>query len=169
MTRPDLTPAQVLETLRTHVHIDGDCRLWAGWLRDGRPSHRWLGSQRYVRRTLLELTGRPVPVKHAVWTSCGHILCVAEEHLQVGTRRQMMQAAARRGSFQRGAAPALRAALARAPRARLPITRAREAAQLRLEGRTWAEIGAHFGITGQSACNALTRWERAGLLQWGAL
>lgn len=169
MGRRALTANELLDTFRTNVRLDGECRMWAGALRDGYPSHQWLGAHRYVRRTLLELVGRPVPAQHVVWATCGHTECVAEAHLRTGTRRQMMQAAARRGAFPSGAPQSLRAALARAQTARLPVTRAREAARLRASGATWAQVGAHFGVTGQAACIALTRWERAGLLTWGAI
>lgn len=169
MGRRTPTSAEVLEHLRTHVRIDGECRVWAGTLREGYPSHQWRGRTRYVRRSLLELTGTLSLEKHVVWATCGNPHCVAEEHLRAGTRRQMMQAASRRGVFPCGTPQALKAALIRAPRARLPVTRAREAARMRAGGATWREVGRHFGVTGAAASIALKRWERSGLLNWGAL
>lgn len=163
------TPAQVLDMLRTHVRVDDDCRIWAGTVRGGYPHHWWQGSWRRARHTLLALIGRPAPQHHQVWSTCGHCLCMAEDHLRSGTRRQALQAAARRGAFPRGTQKSLLIALARGRTARLPITRAREAARMRADGATWREIGAHFGVTPSAAHHALTRWARAGLLQWGAI
>lgn len=163
------TEAQVLELLRTHVHIDGDCRIWAGAVRGGYPSHYWRGTRRNARHTLLALTGRPLQPRHQCWSTCGHRLCIAEDHLRSGTRRQALQAASRRGAFMRGMPKSLLIAVARGRTARLPITRAREAARMRLEGRTWREIGEHFGVSASAAHVALKRWSATGLLQWGAL
>lgn len=163
------TATQVLDMLRTHVRIDGDCRIWAGSVRGGYPHHFWRGSWRRARHTLLTLCGRPPLARHQVWSTCGNRLCMAVDHLRSGTRRQALQAAARRGAFPRGMHKSLSIALARGRTARLPVTRAREAARMRAAGATWREIGAHFGVSGSAAHHALERWTRAGLLQWEAL
>lgn len=150
--------------LRTHVYVDDECRIWAGALQGGYPSHWWAGKRRQARHTLLALAGRPLADGHQVWSTCGNPLCMAEAHLRAGTRRQALQAAAKRGAYPRGVPRTLISAMARAKTARMPVTEAHAVAAMLASGSTIKAIGDRYGVTRSAASIAIKRWSRAGLL-----
>lgn len=163
--RQPLSPAAMLDFLRTHVYIDGDCRIWAGSTNgDGYPVVAWNYRRRVVRRLLLELVhGRQLGRHINVWTTCGQVGCVAERHLRSGDRGVMLRAMSKDGRLHGGPKHALAVAMGRAPMARLGIDRAGEVYAALGRGETRADIAARYGVTTSAVGFAIRRWRRAGV------
>lgn len=164
------TPQEKLDYLRTHVRRDGECLLWAGALTvRGYPSTTWRRKKYLARRLLVQLAGRRMPDGWCVWSTCGSRICMNEAHLRTGSRRQMIQAAARAGCMLSGPRRSLVIAIARARQAKLPITQAATVYRLRAQGETFAAIGARYGVSAGAVQKAMQAWARGGINEWTAL
>ena len=158
--------ADMREWLRTHVRIDGDCRIWAGTVNSsGMPLVCWMphGKRLRARTLLLNLTGRPMPAGTVVWSSCGRSDCMNPAHLLTGTRQEMIAHMVAEGRFLRGIPRALASARSR-PGSRLGIRHARDVAQAAAYGATHAQIAAQYGVHESAVGHALGRWRKAGVI-----
>lgn len=155
----------MLQYLREHVYLDGDCRIWAGPTNgDGYPVVTWCGRRRVVRRLLLELVhGVPLARHINVWLSCGQVGCISERHLRSGDRGVMLRAMSREGRLHGGPRHALAVAMGRAPLARMGIDRAGEVYAAIGRGETTAQIAQRYGITAGAVRMAVKKWRRAGV------
>lgn len=153
--------AEMLEFLRTHVYKDGDCRLWAGaFTRNGYPKVQWNHRYYSARRLMLTLTGKHV-CGRVVLVTCGDNRCMAEAHMKTISRAEFNT---RHLGKHGGASHSMAVAIGRAPRAKMPMTKAREVSGLRAQGMTYAQIGAVYGVTKSAVGHALQTWARAGVL-----
>jgi hypothetical protein len=89
-------------------------RLWAG-VKKGEGCWEWQGAVNtagyggigdrgktlYVHRLVYAATVGPIPEKYDVMHSCDNRLCVRPDHLTVGTRRENMLDASRKGRMNR--------------------------------------------------------------------
>ena len=158
--------ADMREWLRTHVRIDGDCRIWAGTVdASGMPLVCWMphGKRLRARRVLLELLGRTVPAGAIIWSNCGNPACMTPSHLLVGMRRDMVAWMTAEGRMCRGVPRALASASGR-PNALLSMRNARAVAQAQAEGQTQAQIAAQYGVHQSAVGHAIKRWRKAGVI-----
>jgi hypothetical protein len=166
-----LSPEECLVRLRETVYLRDECHIWAGPVDGGNhPRVGWRCKRWSARLLMLKLSGRlPWDAKRRVaWTTCGNSLCMAEDHILIGTRGQMARWHAARQLNSRGLTHALAIAQAieRKGTARMPMSRRQEVARMRADGASWAQIAARYGITKTAARNNFLRWERQGLVTW---
>lgn len=166
-----LTPAECLQRIRELVYLRDECRIWAGSV-DGRghPRVMWRGKRHAARLLMLRLAGRMRDNEpgRVAWTTCGDPLCMAERHIQFGSRADMARAMPEQQRTSAGLVHSL--AIAGSPairtRAKMPMSVRHEVVSMRAAGATWSAIGRHYGITRTAARNSYLRWERLGLITW---
>lgn len=159
-----MTPEEMLDFLQTNAYRDGDCLLWAGAKSiSGNPRIMWQKKMYVARRLLLQLLGRP-PGPKKVTETCGNKMCMNKDHLIVVTHKQAMARASRNGRLSAGAARALSSAMARAKKAKLPITEARKVMRMRAEGVKLKDICEMYGVSSQQFYRSRETWRRVGAI-----
>lgn len=155
------TTEEVLDYLRHHVYIDGDCLRWAGvFSSTGHPQFSWHKRKYMVLRLRIELeTGRPLPPTRRIHMSCGNKWCVNRAHAVIGTHSQSLQNAARYGSTCAGRLRSIKQAARAAKTAKLPITERANVMRLRAEGWTYKQIGEKYGVSKAAVGYALKAWQ----------
>jgi hypothetical protein len=152
----------MLDFLLTHVHRDGDCRLWAGAVHaDGYPVVSWHRKTRLCRRLLLELLGRHP--RSRVWTTCGQQLCLAPDHLRSGSPAQMLAHSRREGRLHGGPQHSLAVSMGRARTAKLPVSEARSVFAARARGETLEVIARRYGVVRSAVGTAIRKWTAMGV------
>lgn len=156
------SPEEMLAFIRGNVRINEDgCAIWCGAFTGARtPKIKW-GLQRYtVRRLLCQLTGRPVRPHQIVYASCGSTLCVAEDHLRIGTPKQLGATLARLGLVNKGTVHGIAVARGRAHSAAMPMTERFAVRQMRLDGMTWDQIASKYGVHRTTPHAQFKAWEK---------
>lgn len=158
--RKPLTDDQMRLWLLENVRIDGECRIWAGTVVQGVPVVRWKGRMLSARRLLPKLMGKQIGPREVVYPCCGNGLCLNPQHLRIDTRKRMAGVYKRLGKWASGPRMSIVAAKAGAHRAKIGLANRGAVEKMRAEGRTWAEIGAHFGVSASTAHQASKTWRR---------
>jgi hypothetical protein len=110
-----------LGAIRAKCEIVGDCWHWQGGKSNRTPALRDGEKTVNVRRYIFtELLGRAAQPGRLISMSCGHLDCVAPDHLVQRTRKQMQAEAARRTQY--GSSIVRNTKIAMAKRARSPYT-----------------------------------------------
>lgn len=82
---------QVEDRIARHVTPQGECRVWAGKIhqgRDARARTRWNGKNHYVPRIVWELAHGSIPEGMVVCHACDNSLCLRTSHLFLGSQEE---------------------------------------------------------------------------------
>lgn len=158
--RKPATPEQMRLWLLENVRIDGECRIWAGATTAGVPTVRWRGHTLSARRLLPKLMGKQIDPIEVVYPHCGNSLCMNPDHLRIGTYKRMAEVYKGMGKWASGPRMSIAVAKARVTRDKIGLANRGAVEKMRAEGRTWAEIGAHFGVSASTAHQASKTWRR---------
>lgn len=167
MTFRHRSKPEMLDWLRTHVRLQDDCRIWAGYTNSaGYPIICWLprGDRIPARSLMLELLGRKMPPRPVTWSTCGNRLCMEPAHLMVGTRADMVRWISAERRYSTGPARSVAIAIGRAPNARMGMSHARVIAQAIASGSTHQAIAAEYNVDPSAVGHALRRWRAAGVI-----
>lgn len=163
--RRPATDAETALWLQQNVKRVGDCRLWLGPFSGGYPSITWKQKKMMARRLVAILSGRMTfESRLRVYMSpdCDHPdMCVANDHIVVGTKLQSERAAHARGAFPSGARRALASAIGHCrPGVALPISERRNVTDMLSKGMTQAQIGKLYGVTAARVSQAIRTWRK---------
>ena len=167
---PQLTVDKLIEYLRDNVYLhkgehDG-CRIWAGAFHaNNHPRIRWNGKVHYARRLIAQFTQPKFQPIHRVWTSCGDPRCVAFDHIRFGTQAEMLKVMSDRGILAYSLSEKLAVAKRRADSgAKLSIRNAQDVFQMRMEGKSYSQIGQHYGVSTSLVHGCVKCWIGLGLM-----
>jgi hypothetical protein len=149
-----VTLDEILERVRRHATIEDDsdpCWKWFGAL-TGKSSHPCMGvgrKSKYVRRVIYEaLHGVKLTRRDVMVTRCDNADCVAPDHLERISRKQMMRRMRQRGTLSRGPRHAATAAIGARKRATIKLDWPKVHAMRALyaETRNAAEVARRFNV-----------------------
>ena len=129
-------------------------------------AYKPLSARRLLVQMLVGAYGEVLDPAQTVYSRAGcnyPKTCMSLEHLLIGTRKQAVEAAKKRGAYQSGVARAISIAVGKAPRAKLPIHVRHEVARLRADGMTCRDIGARYGVSTSTVSQAIRRWRAMGI------
>jgi hypothetical protein len=161
----------LFDFLLTHVRLAEGCRVWAGTINSrGYPrvmvAYKALPARRLLVQMLVGAYGETLEPTQTVYSrsGCNHPkTCMSLEHLLIGTRKQAVEAAKKRGAYQSGVARAISIAVGKAPRAKLSIHARHDVVRLRADGMTCRDIGARYGVPASAVSRAIRRWRAMGI------
>lgn len=149
-TPEGLTADQALFHWSSDEPTDSGCVLWRGpALRSGYGSLSVAGSPRLAHRVAWEVAhSRPIPAGLVVRHACDTPLCVAPEHLLLGTPADNSGDMTARERQARGE---------RVPTARMTEESVRELRRLSADGASYSELADRFGISKSQVSNIVRR------------
>lgn len=122
---------------------EGDCWLWQGAMDKGAPRAKVGGKMVYVRRLVLELSGKQIPAGMRATNTCGDGRCVNPSHVVPRTLSAINADVAKRTGFARKAAR--RAKISAAKRKNSKVT-PEMVAEIRSSEGTGREIAERLGL-----------------------
>lgn len=132
-----------VEAIREKCIEEGDCWLWQGAMDKGAPRAKVNGKMVYVRRLVLELSGKKIPASMRATTTCGDERCVNPDHVVARTPSAINSAVAKRTGFARKAAR--RAKISAAKRKNSKVT-PEMVAEIRASEGSGREIAERLGL-----------------------
>lgn len=155
--RTSMAPEAMLAYLRANVRQDAHgCLRWAGTFQKNNPLVQWRKERWMARRLLWVLSGGEIPHGHFIWDVCGNRACMNLAHLRCGTRSEMHRAVPRPVTIEHS----LAIAHGKSQTSRLGLDKRDDVLRMVAQGRTHAEIGRTYGVTGNTVSGALKRWRR---------
>ena len=141
------------------VHKTPNCWLWTGAisagygvLRRGRKAQNIL-----AHRFMWELQYGMIPKGCIICHRCDIPKCVNPRHLFIGTQRDNIQDAIKKGRVVPWGKHFGQAKGEKHGRAKLALADVQELRHLRQEGMNYRQLGQRFGITGTQACRIVLR------------